>query len=76
MVRYEGILETYLKDRPASISGNQLKTIERSRTSATTLSGEIHKFAEKPAFFSRVQIVVGSVAEPGRARLSAATIAT
>jgi hypothetical protein len=61
LTRYEGILETYLKDRTASIGGNQLKTIETSRTSATTLTGEIQKFAGKPAFFSRVQIVVGSV---------------
>lgn len=59
--RYEGILETYLKDRTVNIGGSQLKTIETSRTSANALTGEIQRFATKPAHYSRVQIVVGSV---------------
>lgn len=61
LTRYEGILETYLKDRAASRGGSQLKTIETSKTSANTLSGEIQKFASKPTYYSRVQMVVGSV---------------
>lgn len=61
LTRYEGILETYLKDRTVNIGGSQLKTIETSRTSANVLTGEIQRFASKPGFFSRVQIVVGSV---------------
>jgi GTPase SAR1 family protein len=61
LTRYEGILETYLKDRTVSIGGSQLKTIETSRTSANVLTGEIQRFATKPSFHSRVQIVVGSV---------------
>lgn len=61
LTRYEGILETYLKDRTEKIAGNQLRTIETSRNSANALTGEIQKFVSKPAFFSRVQIVVGSV---------------
>ena len=32
LTRYEGILETYLKDRTVNIGGSQLKTIETSRT--------------------------------------------
>ena len=59
--RYEGILETYLKDRTVNIGGSQLKTIETSRTSANLLTGEIQRFALKPTDYSRVQIVVGSV---------------
>ncbi|MDV4155885.1 hypothetical protein [Rhizobium brockwellii] len=61
LTRYEGILETYLKDRTETIAGNQLRTIETSRNSANALTGEIEKFASKPSYFSRVQIVVGSV---------------
>lgn len=61
LTRYEGILETYLKDRTVNIGGSQLKTIETSRSSANLLTGEIQKFASKPNLFSRVQIVVGSV---------------
>lgn len=59
--RYEGILETYLKDRTVNIGGSQLKTIETSRNSANALTGEIQRFASKPTHYSRVQIVVGSV---------------
>jgi hypothetical protein len=61
LTRYEGILETYLKDRTVNIAGSQLKPIETSRTSANVLTGEIQKFATKPTFHSRVQLVVGSV---------------
>ncbi len=61
MTRYEGILETYLKDRTVSIGKSQLKTIETSKTSANAFSNEIGKFANQPSMFSRVQIVVGSV---------------
>ena len=61
LTRYEGILETYLKDRTINIGGSQLKTIETSRTSANLLTGEIRNFSSKPTLFSRVQIVVGSV---------------
>jgi GTPase SAR1 family protein len=59
--RYEGMLETYLKDRTLSLGGSQLKTIETSRTTANNLTGEISKFAAKPGFYSRVQLVVGAV---------------
>lgn len=59
--RYEGVLETYLKDRAAKIAGNQLKTIETSKNSATGISTEVQKFVQNPDFFSRVQLIVGSV---------------
>ena len=75
LTHYEGILETYLKDRTVNIGGSQLKTIETSRTSANVLTGEIQRFAAKPSYYSRVQIVVGSVGA-GRARLSVATTGT
>ena len=59
--RYEGVLETYLKDRTVNIGNSQLRTIQTSKNSANLLTDEIHKFAAKPAQLSRVQIVVGSV---------------
>jgi len=46
LTRYEGILETYLKDRTVNIGGSQLKTIETSRTSANVLTGEIQSCLE------------------------------
>ena len=58
---YDGVLETYLKDRTKSIAGNQLQTITTTRNSATGISQEIQKFTQNPAFFSRVQLVVGAV---------------
>lgn len=59
--RYEGVLETYLKDRASQIAGNQLKTIETSRHQATGISTEVQKFATDPNFYSRVQLIVGAV---------------
>lgn len=61
ITRYEGILETYLKDRTVNIGKSQLKTIETSKSSANMFTGEIARFASQPSMFSRVQIVVGSV---------------
>ncbi|MER9267947.1 hypothetical protein NKI63_25930 [Mesorhizobium sp. M0410] len=58
---YEGLLETFLKDRTSSITGNQLKTLEITRTAATGLTTEVKKFAGNPMFFSRVQLIVGNV---------------
>jgi GTPase SAR1 family protein len=59
--RYEGVLETYLKDRTSQIAGTQLKTIETSRHQATGISTEVQKFATNPTFYSRVQLIVGAV---------------
>ncbi|TGQ41174.1 hypothetical protein [Mesorhizobium sp. M00.F.Ca.ET.216.01.1.1] len=58
---YEGILETYLKDRTSKIAGNQLKAIETSRTTAPGLTTEVQRFAGNPAYYSRVQLIVGAV---------------
>lgn len=58
---YEAVLETYLKDRGAHIAGNQLRVIETSRHKASGISTEIQKFASNPSFYSRVQLIVGSV---------------
>ena len=58
---YEGVLETYLKDRTSQISGNQLKTIETSRNKASGISTELKKFSQNPHFYSRVQLIVGAV---------------
>lgn len=59
--RYEGVLETYLKDRTANIAGNQLRPILTSRNTATGISDELKKFASEPATYSRVQLVIGAV---------------
>ena len=61
LTHYEGILETYLKDRTVNIGRTQLKAIETSRNSAYLLTNEIKQFSAKPGHFSRVQIIVGSV---------------
>ena len=58
---YEGVLETYLKDRASRIAGNQLKTIETSRKKATAISTELRKFSQNPNFYSKVQLIVGAV---------------
>jgi GTPase SAR1 family protein len=58
---YEGILETYLKDRGANLAGNQLQPIVTSRNTATGISTEVSKFAANPAFYSRVQLIIGAV---------------
>lgn len=59
--QYEGILNTYLKERVATKLGSQIKPIETSRTSAGAISTELSKFTVNPAFYSRVQLVIGSV---------------
>lgn len=59
--RYEGVLETYLKDRSSHIAGNQLKPIETTKSQATGISSEVQKFAHNPNFYSRVQLIVGAV---------------
>ena len=58
---YEAVLETYLKDRGTHIAGNQLRVIETSRHKASGISTELQKFASNPNFYSRVQLIVGSV---------------
>jgi hypothetical protein len=58
---YEGILETYLKDRTAQIAGNQLKPIVTSKNTATGISTEVQRFAQNPGSSARVQLIVGSV---------------
>jgi GTPase SAR1 family protein len=56
---YEGVLETYLKDRTDKIAGNQLKPIVTSKNTATGISSEIQKFSLSPS--ARVQLIIGSV---------------
>jgi hypothetical protein len=58
---YEGVLETYLKDRAAQIAGNQLKQIVTSRNTATGISTEVQRFAQSPGTNARVQLIIGSV---------------
>lgn len=59
--RYEGVLETYLKDRPAKLAGNQIRPIATTRHSATGISDELKKFTSNPTFFSHVQLIIGAV---------------
>jgi hypothetical protein len=61
LTAYEGILETFLKDRVGKLAGNQMKVIETSRTGAPALTSEVQKFAANPAFYSRVQLIIGAV---------------
>ena len=58
---YEGVLETYLRDRTAKLASNQFKQIDTSRDAAPMFSTELQKFATNQLFFSRVQLVIGSV---------------
>lgn len=58
---YEGVLETYLKDRTNKLGGSQLQPIETSRTSASRITTELQKFSQNPNYFSRVQLIIGSV---------------
>lgn len=58
---YEGILETYLKDRTEKIAGNQLKPIITSKSTATGISAEVQKFSQDPRVNARVQLIIGSV---------------
>ncbi|TYO65571.1 hypothetical protein FXV83_16705 [Bradyrhizobium hipponense] len=58
---YEGVLETYLKDRTDKIAGNQLKPIVTSKNTATGISSEIQKFSLSPSTNARVQLIIGSV---------------
>jgi GTPase SAR1 family protein len=58
---YEGVLETYLKDRTAKIAGNQLKPIVTSKNTATGISSEIQRFSLSPSSNARVQLIIGSV---------------
>jgi GTPase SAR1 family protein len=58
---YEGVLETYLKDRTAQIAGNQLKPIVTSKNTATGISAEVQRFAQNPGSTARVQLIIGSV---------------
>jgi GTPase SAR1 family protein len=59
--RYEGVLEAYLKDRPAKLAGNQIREIATTRTSASGISDELRKFTTNPTFYSHVQLIVGAV---------------
>lgn len=58
---YEGILQTYLKDRTKKVAGNTVQAIDTSKSSASGISSEISKFSSNPNFFSRVQLVIGAV---------------
>ncbi len=58
---YEGVLETYLKDRSSKLAGNQLQPIFISRNTASGISTEVQKFVANPTFYSRVQLIVGAV---------------
>ncbi|HWK95327.1 MAG TPA: type I restriction endonuclease [Pseudolabrys sp.] len=58
---YEGVLETYLKDRTAQIAGNQLRPIDTSKNAATGISTEVQRFSQNPNANARVQLIVGSV---------------
>jgi hypothetical protein len=58
---YEGVLETYLKDRTDKIAGNQLKPIVTSKNTATGISSELQKYSQSPASNARVQLIIGSV---------------
>jgi hypothetical protein len=58
---YGSVLETYLKDRVRSIAGNQMEPIVTSRHTASKFTTELRKFSANPAYFGRVQLVVGSV---------------
>jgi GTPase SAR1 family protein len=58
---YEGVLETYLKDRTAQIAGNQLKPITTTKTSASGISSEVQRFSQSPASNAKVQLIIGSV---------------
>lgn len=58
---YEGVLETYLKDRTEKIAGNQLKPIVTSKNTATGISSEIQRFSLAPSSNARVQLIIGSV---------------
>jgi GTPase SAR1 family protein len=58
---YEGVLETYLKDRTDKIAGNQLKPIVTSKNTATGISSEIQRFSLSPSSNARVQLIIGSV---------------
>jgi hypothetical protein len=51
---YEGVLETYLKDRTAHIAGNQLKPIITSKNMATGISTEVQRFSQNPGSNARV----------------------
>lgn len=58
---YGEVLETYLKDRAVQRSGNQLKTIQTSKRDASAITTELSKFSQNPAYYSRVQLIIGSV---------------
>jgi GTPase SAR1 family protein len=58
---YEGVLETYLKDRAALMAGNQLRPIVTSKNTATGISTEIQRFSQDPGSNARVQLIIGSV---------------
>lgn len=45
---YEGVLETYLKDRAETLAGNQLKPIITSKSTATGISTEVQRFSQNP----------------------------
>lgn len=58
---YEGILQTYLKDRTKKLAGNAVQTIETSKAAASGITTEVSKFSSNPKFFSRVQLIIGAV---------------
>jgi hypothetical protein len=58
---YEGLLETFLKDRTDQLAGNQLKLINTSKHKATGISDEVQRFAKNPNLNARVQLIIGSV---------------
>jgi GTPase SAR1 family protein len=58
---YEGVLETYLKDRTDKIAGNQLRPIVTSKNTATGISSEIQRFSLSPSSNARVQLIIGAV---------------
>lgn len=59
--RYEGVLETYLKDRATQAAGTQLKAIETTKNKASGISTEVQKFSQNPTYYSRVQLIIGAV---------------
>lgn len=61
VTQYEGVLETFLKDRVKIAGGNTIQPIVTSRSTAAGLSSELQKYAANPSYFGRVQLIIGGV---------------
>jgi GTPase SAR1 family protein len=58
---YDGVLESFLKDRARVAATSDLKSIVTGTSSPGDLGSELSRYRQNPRYYGRVQLIVGAV---------------